>query len=152
LTGLDVSFTSIMLDLSGGQLSFLLVLTMISCIVFRIVLPTSAAYIMSATIPSSVLLVSGIVVLLAIFFVFCFATLSTLTPPVALASYAASGIANASSSKVGWAAFRLAIAWFIIPFAFVYEPSLLLIDSNVWDILNSVITALLGVYIIAAAV
>src|SRR5699024_10668078 len=100
LTGLGVSFTTIMLDLTGGQLSLLLLLTMISCIILGMGLPTSAAYIMAATVAAPVLIESGISVLPAHLFVFYFATLSTLTPPVALASYAAAGIANAPPAKV----------------------------------------------------
>ncbi|PAV31084.1 C4-dicarboxylate ABC transporter permease [Virgibacillus profundi] len=152
LTGLGVSFTSIMLDLTHGQLPLLLLLTMLSCIILGMGLPTSAAYIMAGTVAAPVLIATGVEVLAAHLFVFYFATLSTLTPPVALASYAAAGIANASPSKVGWAGFRLAIAGFIIPFAFVYNPSLILIEGGIDNILISLFTAMFGIFLIAASV
>ncbi|WP_163969620.1 TRAP transporter permease [Oceanobacillus halotolerans] len=152
LTGLGVSFTSIMLDFTNGQLSVLLLLTMLSCIILGMGLPTSAAYIMAATVAAPVLIEAGVSVLAAHLFVFYFATLSTLTPPVALASYAAAGVANTSPSKVGWTAFRLAIAGFIIPFVFVYQPSILIIDSEPLSIILSIVTAALGIYLIAVSV
>jgi TRAP-type uncharacterized transport system fused permease subunit len=92
----------------------------------------------------------GVAPLAAHMFTYYFACLSNLTPPVAIASYAAAGLSGQNPSEVGWAGFRIALAGFIIPFAFIYSPALLFVDSALPEIAFVTSTALVGV--VAAAV
>ena len=99
---------------------------MVACIVLGMGMPTSAAYIVAATVTVPALDRFGVPGITAHLFVLYFAVLSAITPPVALASYAGAGVAGASPTKVGWTAVRLGLAGFIVPFIFVFSPSLLL--------------------------
>jgi TRAP-type uncharacterized transport system fused permease subunit len=85
-------------------------------------------------------------------FVYYFACLSNLTPPVAIASYGAAGLSGQNPSEVGWAGFRIALAGFVIPFTFIYAPSLLFVGSSYVEIFTASVTATIGVMAAAAAV
>lgn len=143
MTGIGVKFTSIVFRVSGGNLFLMLLMIMIACIVMGMGLPSTAAYIIAASIGAPALVEAGIPLIAAHLFVFYFAIMSFITPPVALSAYAASGIANSSSAKTGWLAFMLGLPGFIIPFIYVYRPALLIIDTPVADtILVAVFTTL----------
>jgi TRAP-type uncharacterized transport system fused permease subunit len=115
-------------------------------------LPTTACYIITATIAAPALLKMGVAPLAAHMFVYYFACLSNLTPPVAIASYGAAGLSGQNPSEVGWAGFRIALAGFVIPFTFLYAPALLFVNSTIPEVALASLTALIGVVAAAAAV
>jgi len=151
ITSLGVIVADNIIMLSGGNLFIVLVLTMGISIILGMGLPTSACYIIAGSIAFSILRKVGIDTLPAHMFILYFAVLSTVTPPVALSSYVAAGIANADPTKVGWTALRLAAAGFIIPYFFVYSPAMLLIADTKLQIVGVIITGLGGIYFLAAA-
>ncbi|ASJ70827.1 TRAP transporter permease [Granulosicoccus antarcticus] len=136
---------------SNGYLFLALVFTMITSIILGMGLPTTAAYLILATVVAPALVKLGVPALTAHFFVFYYGCISTITPPVALAAYVAGGIAGANINKVGWTAAAYAITSFILPFAFVYAPALLL-QSGLINNLVAVITSFIGITAIGAAV
>lgn len=150
ITSIGVIVADNILMLSGGNTFFLLILTMIVCIILGMGLPTTACYIIAGSIAISILKGAGISDLPAHMFILYFSVLSTVTPPVALSSYVAAGIANADLNKVGWTALRLAVVGFIIPYFFVYSPAMLLIADTKLQIVGAAITGLAGVYFMAA--
>ena len=152
MTGLGLKFVSLLLNLSGNQLIILLLLTMIVCIILGMGMPTPAAYILCASVAAPALVKAGAQLIPAHFFVLYFAILSTITPPGALAAYAASGLAGAHPMKVGWTAVRLGIAAYLIPYMFIYSPQLLMMGGNWPSILWATITALIGCYALARGV
>ncbi|HHY91710.1 MAG TPA: TRAP transporter fused permease subunit, partial [Firmicutes bacterium] len=145
LTGLGLTIGENILALAGGNLFVTLFLTMVLCIILGMGLPTTACYIVAATVAAPALIKLGVAPLPAHFFVFYYACLANLTPPVALAAYAGAGIAGASPSRTGWTAVRLAIAGFLVPFLFVYSPILLLQTKNVPELVQAIITSVIGV-------
>lgn len=151
ITGLSVKISNVVLTLSGGYLSVTLVLTMVVAIVLGMGMPTSGAYIIMATLLAPALVNMDVPVIAAHMFIFYFACLSAITPPVALASYAAAGIAGANPTTTSVAAFRCAIAAYIVPFMFVYEPALLMIGSP-GHISLTIATAMFGIIALAGAV
>lgn len=152
LTGLGLMAANYIITLAGGVLFFTLVLTMVASIILGMGLPTSACYIVTATVAVPALVKMGVAPIAAHLFALYFGCLSAITPPVALAAYAGAGIAGANPSKVGWTATRLGIAGFLIPFIFVYSPVLLLENANVFQILWSILTASVGVISLGASV
>jgi TRAP-type uncharacterized transport system fused permease subunit len=150
-TGLGTKFTAFMVYLSGGNVPLMLAFAMLSSLVLGAGMPTTSAYIMAAVLVAPALIQSGVEPLLAHFFILYFAILSMLTPPVALAAYAAASISGASSSQTGWQAFALALPGFVIPFALFAHPGVLLI-GDVADTLWGVANILAGFVGIGAAV
>ncbi len=149
-TGLGFRLSGILIDLAAGRLLVLLVLTMICSIILGMGVPTTAAYLVLAVLVAPALIKMGISAMAAHMFVLYFGIVSGITPPVALAAYTAAGLAKCSPNECGWQAFRLALAGFIMPFMFIYNPSLLLMGH--WTIIvRSVITSLIGVYCLASA-
>lgn len=143
MTGIGVKFTTIVFRISGGNLLAMLVMIMLACIVMSMGLPSTAAYIIAASIGAPALIQAGIPTLAAHLFVFYFAIMSFITPPVAMSAYAASGIAKSKNGKTGLLAFMLGLAGFIIPFMYVYRPAMLLIDSGIGEFIwVSVVAAL----------
>ena len=112
MTGIGIKFTSIVFKLSGGHLVLMLLLVMLACIIMGMGLPSTAAYIIAATVGVPSLTAAGIPELAANLFVFYFAIMSFITPPVAVAAYAAAGLADSSTSKTGWLAFMLGLPGF----------------------------------------
>jgi TRAP transporter 4TM/12TM fusion protein len=151
MTGIGVILADNIVLLSGGHLFIALLLTMIVSIILGMGLPTSACYIIASSISVPILTKMGVAPFQAHFFVLYFSVISTVTPPVALASYVAAGMSGASTTKVGYAAFRLALAAFIIPFFFIYNPAMLLIADSSMTIVWATITALFGTYLLALA-
>lgn len=139
-TGLGTKFTGMMVWMAGGHLMVLLVLTMLASLVLGTGMPTTSAYIMAAVLLAPALISVGAPPLTAHFFIFYFAILSMVTPPVALASYAAASVARASPSETGWTAFALCLPGFLIPFAAVVHPGLLLLGDPLdaaWGMFNA---------------
>ncbi|WP_193312761.1 TRAP transporter permease [Georgenia subflava] len=150
-TNLGLRFTELVLALSGGLLVPALVITMIGAIVLGLGMPTTSAYIMGAVLLTPPLIELGVPAIAAHLFIFYFACMSMLTPPVALAAFAAAGIAGSPLHQTGLTAFRISLAAYLIPFAFVLSPALLL-QEGLLAALWTGTTALLGTYALAAAV
>ena len=144
LTGLGLKFSSLVISLSGGNIFLALVLTMISSLILGMGLPTAAAYILVATLAAPALEELGINQLAAHLFVFYSAMLSSITPPVALAAYAASGLANANPFKIALVSCQFGIAAFIIPYFFAFNPVLIGIDASVQMIFIAAFSAIFG--------
>jgi TRAP transporter 4TM/12TM fusion protein len=149
LTGLGLKLSTVLLELAGGNLLVLLILTMLASLVLGMGLPTVACYIILAVLVAPALIKMGVAPIAAHLFIFYFGLISAITPPVALAAYAAAGIAKTDSLRTGWAATRLGLAGFILPYFFVYGPSLVMIGS--WsDIVLSVVSGVVGIMALAA--
>jgi TRAP transporter 4TM/12TM fusion protein len=152
LTGLGMRFNSIILFISQGSLILTLILTMFTSLLLGMGLPTVAAYIIQVTLTVPVLTQNfGIHPLAAHFFIFYFAIISAITPPVALAAYAAAGISGADPLKTAITSCRLGLAAFIVPYMFIYAPQLLLVGTTSQIVLAS-FTAIIGVVLLAGAV
>jgi TRAP transporter 4TM/12TM fusion protein len=149
LTGLGLKFTSLILFIAGNYLIPALVFTMFAGIVLGMGLPTTAAYIVQAALLIPALIKLGVPTIAAHMFVFYFAIISAITPPVAMAVYAAAGISGSNLWKTGLEAMRIGATGFIVPFMFVYGPSLLLIGST-GDIVTTVVSASIGVVALSA--
>lgn len=150
-TGLGSKISGLIITASGGVIFFALLLTMLTAIILGMGLPTTAAYLVLATVVAPALAELGVPMLTAHMFVFFYGCVSTITPPVALASYVAAGIANADINKVGWTAFFYGIASYILPFMFLYGPGLLM-QGGWGDIILAVVSGFIGVYCIATCV
>ncbi|MBO1265824.1 TRAP transporter permease [Proteiniclasticum sp. SCR006] len=143
MTGLGLKISSIIIEVSGGSLIIALLLAMITSLVLGMGLPTSAAYMVLAILVAPALIKLGVTVIGAHMFILYFGALSTITPPVALSTFAAAGIAGSNMWETGFAAMKLAAAGFIIPFIFAFSPELLLIGTF-GNIVFSLMTAVLG--------
>jgi len=142
-------FTQLVVGLSQNLLPLALVLTAIAGIVLGMGMPTTPAYIVMVSLLVPALIKLGAIPPAAHMFAFYFAILSAITPPVALAVYAAASLAKTDLWKSGWEAVRVGATGFIVPFMFVFEPSLLMIGA--WhDVLHSFITATIGTICLAA--
>ncbi|NMA54627.1 MAG: TRAP transporter permease [Firmicutes bacterium] len=150
-TGLGFKFTSMVTSLSGGNVILAGVLVMAAAIVLGMGLPASAAYIMVASLAVPALIQLQVSPLAAHMFVFYFAAISTITPPVAMASYAGASIAGADPMKTGFTGFKLALVAFIVPFFFLQESPALLLQSNPITILIAAITSLVGAVALGGA-
>lgn len=151
VTGLGSKIATLIDLASGGYLFLALFFTMVTSIILGMGLPTTAAYLILATVVAPALVKLGVPVLTAHFFVFYYGCISTITPPVALASYVAGGIAGADVNKVGWTAASYAATSFVLPFAFVYGPGLLM-NASLVDNAVAVVTAAFGTFAIAVAI
>ena len=143
-TGLGGKLTSIVLGLTEGLLLPSLILVMLICIVLGMGMPVAAAYILTAMLAAPALMELGVSLMSAHLFIVYYSIFSAITPPVAVAAYAAAGIADANPNRVGFEAVRLGLVGFIVPFMFVLEPALLL-DGSISNIIISFVTALIGV-------
>jgi len=131
LTGAAMDFTAVAVKLAKEMLPLALILTMLAGIVLGMGMPTTPAYIVMVSLLVPALIKMGAPIPAAHMFAFYFAILSAITPPVALAVYAAAAIAKTNLWESGWAAVRVGAAAFIVPFMFIYEPALLMING--WD-------------------
>ena len=152
MTGIGIILADNIVELSRGNLFLTLILCMVVSIILGMGLPTSACYIIAASIAVPILHEMKVPGLQAHMFVFYYSCLSTVTPPVALASYVAAGLSGSSTNEVGWAAFKLALAGFIVPFFFIYSPAMLLqADSNL-IIAWACATGLIGTLLLAISI
>lgn len=149
LTGLGLKFTSLILSIAGNSLIPALIFTMFAGIVLGMGLPTTAAYIVQAALLIPALIKLGVPTIAAHMFVFYFAIISAITPPVAMAVYAAAGISGSNLWRTGLEAMRIGATGFIIPFMFVYGPSLLMIGSTN-TIVTTIISSSIGVVALSA--
>jgi TRAP transporter 4TM/12TM fusion protein len=150
LTGLGLKFANGLLDLSGGILLPTLFLTMIASILLGMGTPTTANYIITSTIAAPAIIALGAPILSAHMFTFYFGIVADITPPVALAAFAASGIAKSDPLRTGVNSTKLAIAAFIIPYIFVLSPELLFIEAAWYETLFIAFTATIGMLGISA--
>lgn len=151
LTGLGLRFTSIILSITDERLFLTMILIMFSCIILGMGLPTSAAYLVVAIFGAPALVRLGVPPLAAHLFIFYYAIISAITPPVAVAAYAAATIAGTPMQRTGFEAVRLGAAVYIVPFVMVYNPALILI-GDAGQIVWAFVTAVVGVVSVAAAV
>ena len=150
LTGLGLKFTSLILGFSNEQLLVLLALTAAAALLLGTGLPTTATYLICAILVAPALAKMGVPLLTAHLFVFYFGVVSDLTPPTAVSCYVAGGIAGESGMRVAFSATRVALPALIVPFMFVYSPSLLL-QGSVVDVLVASIPAMLGLLAMSVA-
>ncbi len=151
MTGLANQIFAAILAISGKTRFVALFLTMICCIILGMGVPTTANYCIMATTCAPILIKMGIPAVAAHFFVFYFGIVADITPPVALAAYAGSAIAKSDPMKTGVNATKLAIAAFIIPYILAYNPAMVLVDTTALEIVQIIITSLLGMFGVAAA-
>ena len=144
LTGVGLKFSTLVVLLSGGQLPLALMLTMLTCLILGMGLPTAAAYILVATLVAPALVDLGVGLLAAHLFVLYSAMLSSITPPVALAAYAAASISQGNPLKIAVLACQFGMGAFAVPYFFVYDPALLGIDVTWVQVVVSFITAIAG--------
>ena len=149
ITGMGISFTQVVVGLAQNMLLLALLLTAVAGIVLGMGMPTTPAYIVMVALLVPALVKLGAITPAAHMFAFYFAILSAITPPVALAVFAAASLAKTDLWKAGWEAVRIGSAGFIVPFMFIYEPSLLMIGD--WQtIVSSFVTASIGTILLAA--
>ncbi|GHU37223.1 C4-dicarboxylate ABC transporter [Betaproteobacteria bacterium] len=149
LTGLALRIAGGIVDLAGGLLLPTLLLTMLASILLGTGLPTTANFIVTSTMAAPALKLLGVPDIAAYMFVFYFGIAADLTPPVALAAYAAAGIAGADPMKSGVTSVKLALAGFLVPFVYVYNPILLMVNATPLAVIQATITALVGVYLLS---
>ncbi len=152
LTGLGIKFSQLLIALSFGVKPVLLVLTMLAGLILGMGMTATSVYIIISVLIAPALVEMGTLPIAAHLFAFYFGILSAITPPVAIASFAAAGICKASPNKVGYQAWLLGCAGFIIPFMFLYNPVLLLEGNSIPRMLYSLFTAFLGIFCMACAV
>lgn len=148
-SGLGYRISSILTSVAGTSMLLLLVLTMVVSLIMGMGVPTTAVYLVLASLVAPTMIQLGIPPLAAHMFIFYFGCISSITPPVALAAYAGAGLAGCDPNKTGYKAFRLAFCSFLMPYLFVYNP-VLLMEGGVLDILWSLVTALIGAYLLAS--
>ena len=151
LTGLGLRIASAIVAIAGGKLLATLLLTMVACILLGAGLPTTANFIVTSTMAAPALFKLGVPPMAAYMFVLYFGIAADLSPPVALAAYAGAGIAGAEPMRTGITAVKLALAGFIVPFIYVYNPMLVLVDFKPFPFILAIVTAVLGVFLLGMA-
>jgi TRAP transporter 4TM/12TM fusion protein len=151
-TGLGLKLANGLIDLSGGLLIPTLLLTMIASLILGMGAPTTANYVITSTIAAPAMILLGVADLPAHLFVFYFGIIADITPPVALAAFAAAGVSGGEPLRTGIESSKLAIAAFIIPYIFVLSPAMLMIDTTWWEVIWVVFTSMIGMIAIGAGV
>ncbi len=152
LTGLGLRMSSLIITFAGGSIFLTLVFTMFASLILGLGLPTTAKYIIVATLIAPALTRLGIPVIAAHLFILYFGVLADDTPPVGLAAYAAAGVAKGDPIRTGILGFKFDLAAFILPFIFVYSPMMLMIDVSWYQLLWLIITAFIGMYAWSAGI
>jgi TRAP-type uncharacterized transport system fused permease subunit len=151
LTGVGLRFSSMLLAMAEHSQFIALLFAMMISIILGMGMPTTAAYAVAASVVAPGLIQLGIDPLIAHFFVFYYAVISAITPPVALAAYAGAALAGSEPLRTSVTAFRIGLAAFVVPFMFFYSPALLMQGS--WtEIALPVVSALIGIYLLSGAV
>jgi len=145
-TGVGLKLAGGLIELAGGLLLPVMFFTMITSLILGMGVPTTANYVITSTIAAPALIALGIPVIAAHMFVFYFGIIADITPPVALAAYAASGISGGNPLMTGVTASKLAIAAFIVPYMFVYAPVLLMVDATAMQVFAAAISAIIGMW------
>ena len=151
LTGIGTRFSSMLLGLADQNQAIALFFAMIVSIILGMGMPTTAAYAVAASVIGPGLVQLGIPPLTAHFFIFYYAVMSAITPPVALAAYAGAAIAQSDPMKTSVESFRIGLAAFVVPFMFFSSPALLM-EGSWFEIIHVVISALFGIYLLSSAV
>ncbi|MEM8655684.1 MAG: TRAP transporter fused permease subunit [Pseudomonadota bacterium] len=151
LTGVGARFSSLLFDLAQQSTLLALIFAMMISVILGMGMPTTAAYAVAASVVAPGLVEIGITPLISHFFVFYFAVVSAITPPVALAAYAGAAIAGSEPMRTSVTSFKVGLAAFIVPFMFFYSPGLLM-EAPWYVSLRNLLTALIGVYMLAGAV
>lgn len=162
-TGLGLSLANSLVKLAGGSILLTLFFVMIASLILGMGAPTTANYVITSTIaaPAIIALLAPdvaasaaplVIVLSAHFFVFYFGIIADITPPVALAAFAASGISGGDPIRTGVNSAKLAIAAFIIPYMIIFSPAMLMIDVTLWEVVWVVLSAIMGMIAIGAAI
>jgi TRAP transporter 4TM/12TM fusion protein len=149
-SGLALSFSSVVISISQGIKFFALLLVAVSCIILGMGVPSTAAYVITSALGSRLLINLGVSPFAAHMFVFYFSIISNITPPVAVAAYAAANVADSNPMKTGVMASLLAVVAYIVPFVAAYNPAILL-EGAPLQIVQATITAFVGVFLIAGA-
>ena len=149
LTGLALRIATAVVALAGGSKILTLFFTMVASLLLGMGLPTTANFIVTSTMAAPALLLLGVPAEAAYMFVFYFGIAADLTPPVALAAYAGAGIAGSDPMKTGITAFKLALAGFIVPYVYAYNPMLLFIEAEPFPLIQAVLTSMIGVCLLA---
>ncbi|OQP08236.1 C4-dicarboxylate ABC transporter [Geobacillus sp. 47C-IIb] len=148
-TGLGLKMANGLVDLSNGILILTLFFTMLTSLILGMGSPTTANYVITSTIAAPAIIASGVPELAAHLFVFYFGIIADITPPVALAAFAAAGISGGKPLRTGVNASKLAISAFIIPYMFVLSPALLMIDTTIPNLIWVVFSAFVGMLAIS---
>jgi len=151
MTGLATMLINGILALAGDKVIIALFLTMLTCIILGMGVPTTANYCIMAATCAPILIKMGVPDLAAHFFVFYFGIVADLTPPVALAAYAGAAIAQANPMKTAFTATKLAIGAFIVPYVFALNPAMLFIDTTVWEVVLICVTSCIGIFGVSAS-
>lgn len=152
ITGFALNMANTIISIGGKSLLFTLVFTMVTCMILGMGLPSIPSYIITSTIAAPALIQLGIPDIASHMFCFYFAMFANLTPPVALASFAAAGISGGDPMKTGWASVKLALAGFLLPYMFVYNQELLMLNTTWAKGLQVAVTAAIGAFLISVAV
>jgi TRAP-type uncharacterized transport system fused permease subunit len=150
LTGLGMKFSSLLITLSMGSDIVLLILTAIAGLILGMGMPATPVYIILAVLVAPALVKMGVPILAAHLFVYYFGILSAITPPVAMAAFAAASLVKDDPFKLGFAAWRLGLAGYVLPFMFVFNRELLFEGDSI-SIIKCVITGFIGIYALAAS-
>jgi TRAP transporter 4TM/12TM fusion protein len=150
-TGFGVKLAGTIVTIGGGFLLPTLLMTALACIILGMGLPSIPAYIIVATMAAPALVQLDVPALAAHLFVFYFGLFANITPPVALAAFAAAGLSGGSPMRTGFIAMRLALGGLIVPFVFVYQPELLMLDGTGFDTARAAVILLIGVMMMSVA-
>ncbi len=151
MTSLGSTLIGVIVPIAQNNLFLALFLTMATCIVLGMGVPTTANYLIMATITAPILIEMGLPMLAAHMFVFYFGIVADITPPVALAAYAGSAIAGSDPFKTGVNATRLAITAFVIPYVFAFNPKMLFIDATAFEVALIIVTSIIGIIALSSA-
>lgn len=151
-TGVALRVGDAILAMTQGHLIITLVVTMIIAMLLGMGMPTTASYVMASAVAAPAMVLLGVRPLDAHLFVFFYAVLSSVTPPVCVGAYTAAGIAGSDPNKTAFAAVKLALSGFIVPFIFVMAPEILLTNVTSWFVtFQAMISAIVGVFLLASA-
>ena len=150
-SGVAVKIAKLIGTSGEGSLFIALLIAALGCLLLGMALPTVAAYLIAVTLFASAIQGLGISALVTNMFIFYFGVVAQITPPVCLASFTAAGIAGASAWKTGWKAFSFAITAFIVPFAFVYRPAILL-EGTMVEIIIAYCIVIAATYLLACGI
>lgn len=150
-TGFGVKLASTIVTIGGGYLLPTILMTAVACVILGMGLPSIPAYIIVATMAAPALIQLEVPALAAHLFVFYFGLFANITPPVALAAFAAAGLSGGSPMRTGFTAMRLALGGLIVPFVFVYQPELLMLEGTIGQTIWVAVVLLLGIVLMSIA-
>ena len=151
ITGLGGALAQAVVNLGDGSLVVLLVIAAVICIILGMGMPTVGVYILLATMVAPAIIQAGVPELAAHMFILYFGMMSMITPPIAMAAYAAATISQTSPMATGWASMKLGWVAYVIPFMFVISPPLLM-EGAAWEIVAAIVTSMIGVYFFSVTV